>query len=164
VDIRAGIITVSDKGSVGERNDLSGPEIRKLLESIAIKVSRYVIIPDEEKVIREQLIDAADNAGLDLVVTTGGTGVGPRDVTPDATLKVIDREIPGMAEAMRLKGLAVTPHAMISRAVAGIRGCTLILNLPGSPKAVREGLETVLPALRHAIEKMKGDPADCGSL
>jgi molybdenum cofactor synthesis domain-containing protein len=160
-EIRAGIITVSDKGSRGEREDLSGMEIRKLLESISIEVSKYVIIPDEIPEIKKELIDFSDNAKLDLIVTTGGTGVGPRDVTPDATLEVIDKEVPGMAEAMRLKGLQVTPHAMISRAVVGIRGCSLIINLPGSPKAVREGLAVVLPALKHAIEKIQGDPTEC---
>ena len=160
-EIRAGIITVSDKGSRGEREDLSGVEIRKLLESISIRVSRYVVIPDEEKDIRDQLVDFSDNARLDLIITTGGTGVSPRDVTPDATLEVIDKEVPGMAEAMRAKSLEITPHAMISRAVAGIRGTSLIINLPGSPKAVREALQVVLPALRHAVEKIKGDMSDC---
>jgi molybdopterin adenylyltransferase len=160
-EIKAGIITVSDKGSRGEREDLSGAEIRKLLESVSIHVSRYVVIPDEEKDIREQLVDFSDNARLDLIVTTGGTGVSPRDVTPDATLEVIDKEVPGMAEAMRAKSLEITPHAMISRAVVGIRGTSLIINLPGSPKAVREALQVVLPALRHAVEKIKGDTTDC---
>ncbi len=161
MEIRAGIITASDKGSRGEREDLSGAEIRKLLESVSIRVSRYVVIPDEKKDIKEALIDFSDKAGLDVIITTGGTGVGPRDVTPDATLDIIEKEVPGMAEAMRAKGLEVTPHAMISRAVVGIRGRSLIINLPGSPKAVREGLEVVLPALRHAVEKIKGDTRDC---
>ncbi len=162
-EIRAGIITVSDKGSRGEREDLSGMEIRKLLESVSIRISRYVIIPDEIPAIKDEIVDFADNACLDLIITTGGTGVGPRDVTPDATLQVIDKQVPGMAEAMRQKGLEVTPHSMISRAVVGIRGTTLIVNLPGSPKAVREGLLVVLPALRHAVEKIKGDTADCAA-
>lgn len=164
LEISAGIITVSDKGSQGLREDLSGPEIRKMLESVSIRVDRSVVIPDEIPAIKDAIIDFADQAKLDLIITTGGTGVGPRDVTPDATLEVIDKQIPGVAEAMRLKGLEVTPHAMISRALAGIRGCSLIVNLPGSPKAVREGLAVVLPALRHTIEKIKGDTADCGRL
>ena len=163
MEIKAGIITVSDKGSIGQRVDTSGPEIRQLLGSIAITVSRYVIIPDEIDAIKNAIVDFSDNAGLDLIITTGGTGVSPRDVTPDATLEVIDKEVPGMAEAMRLKGLEVTPHAMISRAVVGIRGKSLIINLPGSPKAVREGLNVVLPALRHAVEKIKGDPTECAA-
>ena len=162
-EIKAGIITVSDKGAVGEREDTSSLEIRKLLESIEIDVVRYVIIPDEQEMISEELIDFSDNAKLDLIITTGGTGVSPRDVTPDATLKVIHREIPGMAEAMRAESLKKTPHAMISRAVCGIRGRSLIINLPGSPKSVRENLGVVLPSLRHAIEKIKGDPSDCAT-
>ncbi len=162
-DIKAGIITVSDKGAVGEREDTSSLEIRKLLVSIGVEVIRYVIIPDEQDIISKELIDFSDNAGLDLVITTGGTGVSPRDVTPDATLKVIDREIPGMAEAMRAESLKKTPHAMISRAVCGIRGRSLIINLPGSPKSVRENLLVVLPSLRHAVEKIKGDPSDCAT-
>jgi molybdopterin adenylyltransferase len=163
IEITAGIITLSDKGAIGEREDTSSLEIRKLLEAIGIEVSRYVIIPDEQDLICEELIDFSDNAKLDLVITTGGTGVSPRDVTPDATLKVIDREIPGMAEAMRAESLKKTPHAMISRAVCGIRGRSLIINLPGSPKSVRENLAVILPALRHAIEKIKGDPSDCAT-
>ena len=161
--IQAGVITLSDKGSRGEREDLSGPEVIRMLREAGIETVHSEIIPDEEEVIASKLIEFADVRGLDLVVTTGGTGVSPRDVTPDATLAVIDREIPGMAEAMRRESMIKTPHAMISRAVAGIRGTTLIVNLPGSPKGVRENLSVILPALTHAIEKIKGDPRDCAS-
>jgi len=161
--IKAGVITLSDKGSRGQREDLSGPEVIRMLKEIGIETDRCEIIPDEAEIISQKLIEFADRYQLDLVVTTGGTGVSPRDVTPEATLKVIDREIPGMAEAMRRESMTQTPHAMISRAVAGIRKTTLIINLPGSPKGVRENLAVILPALKHAIEKIKGDPADCAS-
>jgi molybdopterin adenylyltransferase len=161
--ITAGVITLSDKGSRGERVDLSGPEVTRMLQEIGIETTCYEVVPDEADVIEKKLIELVDNRRLDLVVTTGGTGVSPRDVTPDATLKVIDREIPGMAEAMRRESMLKTPHAMISRAVAGIRKTTLIINLPGSPKGVRENLAVILPALKHAIEKIKGDPSDCAT-
>ncbi len=161
--IRAGVITLSDKGSRGERVDLSGPEVTRMLKEIGIETTCYEVVPDEAGLIEKKLIEFVDDRGLDLVITTGGTGVSPRDVTPDATLKVIDREIPGMAEAMRRESMLKTPHAMISRAVAGIRKTTLIINLPGSPKGVRENLAVILPALTHAIEKIKGDPSDCAS-
>ena len=161
--ITAGVITLRDKGSRGERVDLSGPEVTRMLKEIGIETTCYEVVPDEADVIEKKLIELVDNRRLDLVVTTGGTGVSPRDVTPDATLKVIDREIPGMAEAMRRESMLKTPHAMISRAVAGIRKTTLIINLPGSPKGVRENLAVILPALKHAIEKIKGDQSDCAS-
>jgi molybdenum cofactor synthesis domain-containing protein len=161
--ITAGVITLSDKGSRGERVDLSGPEVIRMLKEIGIETTASEIVPDEADVIEKKLIEFVDERRFDLVVTTGGTGVSPRDVTPDATLKVIDREIPGMAEAMRRESMAKTPHAMISRAVAGIRKTTLIVNLPGSPKGVRENLAVILPALKHAIEKIKGDQSDCAS-
>ncbi|HNQ64831.1 MAG TPA: molybdopterin adenylyltransferase [Smithella sp.] len=159
--ISAGIITVSDKGSQGQRDDLSGPAIAEMLAGAAIEIRHTIIIPDEKDQIRKTIIDCSDVKQLDLILTTGGTGVSPRDVTPDATLDVIDKQIPGMAEAMRHESMRVTPHAMISRAVAGIRGKSLILNLPGSPKSVRENLAVVLPALKHAIEKIKGDDSEC---
>ena len=158
---KAGIITVSDKGSQGKREDLSGPAIAEMLAGAAISVSETLIIPDEVDQICKAIIQFADVEKLDLILTTGGTGVSPRDLTPDATLKVIDKEIPGMAEAMRLASMKVTPHAMISRAVAGIRGRSLVLNLPGSPRGASENLAVVLPALKHAIEKIQGDPRDC---
>lgn len=161
--IRAGVITISDKGSRGEREDKSGAEIIAVLESMGIEVNQAKIIPDEVELICQALLEYADVKQLDLILTTGGTGVSPRDVTPDATLRVIDKAVPGMAEAMRRESAAITPHAMISRAVAGIRGRSLIINLPGSPRGVRENLAVVLPALRHAVEKIKGDESDCGS-
>ncbi len=130
----AGIITVSDKGSQGKRQDLSGPAIAEMLAGAAIEIKHTLIIPDEVDQIQKAIIQFADVEKLDLILTTGGTGVSPRDLTPDATLKVIDKEVPGMAEAMRIASMKITPHAMISRAVAGIRGRCLIINLPGSPK------------------------------
>jgi len=158
-----GIITVSDKGSRGERLDTSGQEIRNILEREGFQFAEYVIVPDEKEHISSAILTYADEKRIDLIVTTGGTGVSPRDVTPDATLPLLDKEIPGMAEAMRRESGRITPHAMISRAVAGIRGTSLIINLPGSPKGVRENLSTVLPALTHAIAKIKGDQSDCAS-
>lgn len=159
--IKAGVITVSDKGSAGRREDRSGPEVERILKTIGIECTRRAVIPDEIHQIRDILVDFADHQEMDLIVTTGGTGVSPRDVTPDATLGVIDREVPGMAEAMRRESHAITPHALISRAVVGIRGRTLIINLPGSPKGVRENLAVLLPALPHALEKIKGDEREC---
>ncbi|HPB71214.1 MAG: MogA/MoaB family molybdenum cofactor biosynthesis protein [Syntrophales bacterium] len=162
MDFRAAVVTLSDKGARGEREDLSGAECVRMLEEVGIPVADTRIIPDERLEIERTLIALAAQ-GLDLVVTTGGTGVSPRDVTPEATLAVIDRTLPGMAEAMRLASLAVTPHAMLSRAVAGLRNRTLIINLPGSPRGVRENLAVVLPALRHALEKIRGDESDCAT-
>jgi molybdenum cofactor synthesis domain-containing protein len=156
-----GIVTISDKGSRGERLDTSGQEIRNILEQEGFSFADYVIVPDEQDEISAALCRYADEKCIDLIVSTGGTGVSPRDVTPEATLKILDKEIPGMGEAMRRESAKITPHAMISRAVAGIRRSSLIVNLPGSPKGVRENLATVLPALKHAIEKIKGDPSDC---
>ena len=159
----AAVLTLSDKGSRGEREDVSGKILAEMLATISGKVETYAVLPDDRKCIEEQLIHYADHLGVDVIATTGGTGVGPRDVTPDATRAVIDKEIPGMAEAMRLAGLQKTPLAMISRAVVGCRGKTLIINLPGSPKGVRENLEAILKAIPHAVEKLKGDPADCAA-
>jgi molybdopterin adenylyltransferase len=159
--ITAGVITVSDKGSRGEREDVSGREVQRLLNEISATVSAYDIVPDEQEIIQSILIDYCDNKNIDIIVTTGGTGVSPRDVTPDATLNVIEKEIPGMAEAMRRESSAKTPHGMISRAVVGIRKQSIIINLPGSPRGARENLSVILPALRHAVEKIKGDESDC---
>ena len=159
--LSAGIITVSDKGSQGKREDKSGPAIAEMLAGAAIQVTKTLIVPDETDQISQAIIEFADVDHLDLILTTGGTGVSPRDLTPDATLHVIDKAIPGMAEAMRYASMKITPHAMISRALAGIRGHSLISNLPGSPKGARENLTAVLPALQHAIEKIKGDDRDC---
>jgi molybdopterin adenylyltransferase len=163
MDIRTAIITLSDKGSKGDREDESGQTIRKMVSDIHAVVSHYEILPDEKQRIIDVLKRLSDSGSIDLIITTGGTGVAPRDVTPEATLAVIDRELPGMAEAMRAESLKKTSHAMISRAVAGIRKQTLIVNLPGSPRAVRENLAVILPAIPHTIEKIKGDPSDCGS-
>jgi molybdenum cofactor synthesis domain-containing protein len=158
-----GILTLSDKGARGEREDLSGVEIKRLVSEIPAEVKAYEVIPDEKYLIKDKLIEYADELGLDIIITTGGTGVSPRDVTPDATLEVIDKEIPGMAEVMRFESLKKTPRAMISRAVVGLRGRTLIINLPGSPKGVRENLSAILPAISHAVEKIKGDPSECAT-
>lgn len=156
--ITVAIITLSDKGSRGEREDLSGPEIKEMIKGIGI-VQYYEVIPDEKELIKEKLIDYSMK--VDLIITTGGTGLSPRDVTPEATREVIDREVPGIAEAMRMEGLKKTSRAMLSRAVAGVRGKTLIINLPGSPKAIREGLEVVVGVIPHAVEKIKGSTEDC---
>ncbi len=163
MSIRTAIITLSDKGAAGERVDESGKVIREMIRTINASVDHYEILPDDKDRIIESLKRLSDSGAIDLILTTGGTGVAPRDVTPEATLAVIDRMLPGMAEAMRAESFKKTPHALISRAVAGIRKQTLIVNLPGSPKAVRENLAVILPALIHAVEKMKGDPADCGN-
>ncbi len=155
--ITVGVLTISDRGARGEYEDKSGPVIRAIVtERLGARLVKYEIIPDEIELIRSTLINWADEAGLDLILTTGGTGFAPRDVTPEATRAVIERETPGLTEAMRAESLKVTPHAMLSRAVAGIRGHTLIINLPGSPKAVRENLETILPALPHGLELLQG--------
>ncbi|HEX9871196.1 MAG TPA: MogA/MoaB family molybdenum cofactor biosynthesis protein [Candidatus Tectomicrobia bacterium] len=159
----AAVLTLSDKGSRGEREDLSGKILAEMLARIGGRIETYVVLPDDRQLIEDKLIYYADQYGVDVIATTGGTGVGPRDVTPDATRAVIDKDIPGMAEAMRLAGLQKTPFAMISRAVVGCRGKTLIINLPGSPKGVRENLEAILQAIPHAVEKLKGDPADCAA-
>ncbi|MDZ4245982.1 MAG: MogA/MoaB family molybdenum cofactor biosynthesis protein [Dehalococcoidia bacterium] len=159
--IKVGIITVSDKGYKGEREDLSGKIIAEMVREVGGEVISYALIPDEKEIISNTIIDYVEKKALDLIVTTGGTGVSPRDVTPEATKEVLDKEIPGMGEAMRLKGLETTPHAMISRALAGVRKRSLIVNLPGSPSGVRENLGAILMAIPHAIAKIQGDPAEC---
>ena len=153
---RAGILTISDKGARGEREDTSGAAIRELIATIGCSVECYEVIPDEAALISARLRAWAGEDGLDLILTTGGTGLGPRDVTPQATRDVIDYEVLGLAEAMRAEGLKHTPMAMLSRAVAGVRGRTLIVNLPGSPRGVRESLSVLLPVLPHALEVLRG--------
>jgi molybdenum cofactor synthesis domain-containing protein len=157
-----GILTISDKGAAQEREDKSGLLLHQLIETLPGKVICYEIVPDEKERIVEQLILFCDCKHLNLVLTTGGTGPAPRDVTPEATQEVIKRLLPGMAEALRMQGHQKNPMAMLSRGVTGIRDETLIINLPGSPKAVSEGWEILLPVLPHAIEKMLGDKSDCG--
>ena len=155
IKIKAGIITVSDRSSRGEREDKSGPVIQELLESIDAEIADYIIVPDEKDIIADAMKKLADEIGVDLIISTGGTGLAHRDVTPEATLEVIDKRVPGFEEAMRSESMKITPHGMLSRAVAGVRNQTLIINLPGSPKAVRETLSVVLPAIPHAIEIMR---------
>jgi molybdopterin adenylyltransferase len=154
--IRAGVVTVSDKGYAGEREDASGPLLADLLRKMGAEVVSQTIVPDERGLIERTLVALADEAHVELVLTTGGTGPAPRDVTPEATRAVIEREMPGLAEALRFEGFRKTPLAVISRGVAGIRGRTLIVNLPGSPRAVREGMETLAPILPHAIKMLRG--------
>ncbi|NCO67612.1 MAG: molybdenum cofactor biosynthesis protein [Nitrospirae bacterium CG_4_10_14_0_8_um_filter_41_23] len=157
--ITVAVLTVSDKGSIGEREDLSGPLIKDMLKSIDAEVKHYDILPDEKELIKEKLIKYSKE--VDLIITTGGTGLSPRDVTPEATLEVIDREVAGIAEAMRSEGLKKTSRSMLSRAVAGMKGRSLIINLPGSPKAVKENLAVILDVIPHAIDKIKGDTKEC---
>jgi len=159
--LRAGILTVSDRSAKGLRDDASGPALIEMLRDRAIEVVWTAVCPDEVEEIVKILTSWSDSEGADLILTTGGTGVSPRDVTPEATMKTLDREIPGMAEAMRARSMQKTPHAMLSRAVAGVRGKTLIINLPGSPKGAVENLEAVLPAVEHAVAKIQGDLSDC---
>lgn len=157
--IKVAILTLSDKGSKGKREDTSGPTIEKMMKKIDAEVISYDILPDEKALIKKKLVSLCRKA--DLILTTGGTGLSPRDVTPEATREVINMEIPGIAETMRSAGLKKTPYSMLSRAVAGVRENTLIINLPGSPKAVKENLTAIIKALPHAIEKIKGCKGDC---
>ena len=150
-----GILTVSTSGAQGQREDTSGQAIRELMEQQGYEVVRYEVVSDEQELIADRLSQWADSADVDLIVTTGGTGLGHRDVTPEACLSVIDKEVPGLAEAMRANTLQFTPMAMLSRSVAGIRGRTLIITLPGSPKGVRECLDVINPVLPHALELLK---------
>ena len=157
----AGVLTVSDSSARGDVRDESGPVIRHLLEQHAYNVLLYKTVPDEVQDVRDILITWIDRTSVDIIVTTGGTGLYSRDITPEATKSVIEREVPGIAEAIRIKGLDSTPRAMLSRGVAGVRGKTLIINLPGSPLAVAQGMEVILPVLKHALDKIKGDTTPC---
>ena len=155
------IVCVSDRCSQGVCQDKSGPLIKELVSPLG-KTAEYILVPDEKEKIEEALIYLCDDVKADIVLTTGGTGFAPRDITPEATKAIIEREAPGIAEAIRIKSLQITPKAMLSRAVSGIRGKSLIVNLPGSPKAVRESLEFILPVLPHAVEVLSGNTQSCG--
>lgn len=157
--IRFGILTLSDRSARGERADASGPALADLIRAENWSVAEQAILPDDESAIRAKLMEWADSGRFDVILTTGGTGFALRDVTPEATRAVIQRDAPGLAEAMRAESLKKTPHAMLSRTVAGIRGQTLIVNLPGSPKGAIENLQTIAPVLSHAVQLLKDDPA-----
>ena len=160
--IKIGILTISDKGSRGEREDLSGKVIEEVIRKINGEVKYYQIIPDEKDIIQAELIKAVDKLHLDLILTTGGTGLGKRDVTPEATLAIIEKEVLGISEIIRSESFKKTNRAILSRGVAGIRKESLIINLPGSPKGVRESLEIILEVLPHGIEILKGQASECG--
>lgn len=160
--IRVGILVISDKASREERKDESGPAIKKIVSQLpSYQTTKYEIIPDEKEIISEKLKEWVDKNRLDLILTSGGTGIGVRDVTPEATKEVIEKELPGFAETMRMRGLEKTPFSVLSRAMAGTRKKSLIINLPGSPKAVKENLEVILPAVKHGIEILKGEISEC---
>jgi len=161
---KAAVLTVSDRSFRGERPDAGGPLVAGILTETGYDVTYTAIVPDEQKVIEAELCRIADGMDVQLLVTTGGTGFAPRDVTPEATVAVCERLTPGIPEAMRYASMQVTNRAMLSRAQAGIRKGTLIINLPGSPKAARENLEAVLPAVSHGLEMLSGSPADCAAL
>lgn len=160
--INIGILTISDKGSKGEREDLSGKVIEEVVKKINGEVKYYQIIPDEKDMIQEELIKAVDKLHLDLILTTGGTGLAKRDVTPEATLEVIEKEVSGISEIIRSESFKKTNRAILSRGVAGVRKGTLIINLPGSPKGAKESLEIILKVLPHGIEILKGQVVECG--
>lgn len=159
--IKTGILTISDKGSRGERVDETGPAVKKTLEGKGYSMEYYKMVPDEVDRIVNELVYMCDELKLDLVLTNGGTGFSERDVTPEATQKVIEKYVPGIGEAMRLKSLEITPKAMLSRGISGIRNKTLIVNLPGSPKAAVENLQFIMPALPHGIEILTGAGGEC---
>ena len=159
MSIRFGVLTLSDRSARGERSDASGPALAALIEAQGWSVVEQSLLSDDESAIRVALIDWADGGQMDVVLTTGGTGFAPRDVTPEATRAVIEREAPGLAEAMRAASLLITPHAMLSRVVAGIRKRTLIINLPGSPRGAVENLQVVIPVLPHAVQLLRADPS-----
>lgn len=159
---KVAILVLSDKGARGEREDKSGQALKEMIVSIGGEIVHYEILPDEKEEIAEKLIYLSDSARVDLVLTSGGTGLAPRDVTPEATMKVIDRLVPGLGEAMRAYGMQKTPMAMLSRGIAGIRKNTLIINLPGSVKGSRESLEAIMAALEHGLATLKGQAFECG--
>ena len=156
--LRFGILTASDRSARGERPDLSGPALAELVQAQGWEVTQQAIVPDDFSVIEKMMIEWADGQNVDILLVTGGTGFAPRDVTPEATRAVIEREAPGISEAMRAASLKVTAHAALARGVAGIRGCCLIIDLPGSPSAAVENLQVILPVLDHAVELMRNDP------
>lgn len=160
---RTAVVTLSDKGYAGEREDKSGPLIREMIEKEGYEAAEMILLPDDQKLIEEKLIELCDEKKMDLILTTGGTGFSPRDCTPEATLSVATKNAPGIAEAMRYASLQITPRAMLGRGASVIRGGTLIINLPGSPKAVKENLECILSSLPHGLEIMKGMTGECGS-
>lgn len=159
----AAVITVSDKGFRGERIDTSGPAVRAMLEADGWEVTALSLVPDDVEEIRHELIKCVDTLGVALAVTTGGTGFSKRDVTPEATRQIIERDAPGFAEAMRAASVAITPRGMLSRGVSGLRGEAIIINLPGSERAARENLEAVLPALKHGVDMLRGTRGECAS-
>ena len=158
---KAGVLTISDKGSRGERGDESGQVAKQHISQLPAEVVSYEIVPDERNAIADRLREWADKRGLDLIVTSGGTGLSPRDITPEATLDVIDKTIPGLTEAMRMETMKKTPTSVLSRAIAGSRGKCLIINLPGSPGGVKECLDVILPVLPHAMEILAGKVSEC---
>ena len=162
--ISAAVVTLSDKASIGLRDDTSGPLLGELLRELGADVSQLHVIPDEQGELERLLISIVDGGAVDVILTTGGTGLAPRDRTPEATLAVADRLAPGFADAMRAASLAVTPHAMLSRAVSVVRNRTLIINMPGSPKACREHFAVIAPVLRHAVETLRGEAYECATV
>ncbi|MBW1942964.1 MAG: MogA/MoaB family molybdenum cofactor biosynthesis protein [Deltaproteobacteria bacterium] len=161
VDLRVGVLTLSDKASRGQREDGSGTLAVTILKADGFSVAKQKIVPDDALQIIDTLRNWVDRDRLPLIITSGGTGLSPSDVTPQAMKEIIDYEVPGIAEAMRAESLQKTPHAMLSRAMAGVRKCSLIINLPGSPGGVKDNLTLVLPALKHALAKLQGDASDC---
>ncbi len=159
--LKAGVLTISDKGWRGERGDESGQVAQQYISRLPAQVIRYEIVPDERSTIADRLREWADKIELDLIVTSGGTGLSPRDITPEATLDVVDKTIPGLTEAMRMETMKKTPTSVLSRAVAGSRGKCLIINLPGSPGGVKECLDVILPVLPHAMEILAGEVSEC---
>ncbi|MBW2610515.1 MAG: MogA/MoaB family molybdenum cofactor biosynthesis protein [Deltaproteobacteria bacterium] len=160
---RVGVLTISDKGSRGERKDESGDIAVRMLEGEGFSTIKRSIVADDRKQIADTLVEWVDNDGLSLIITSGGTGLSPTDVTPQAMQEVIDYQVPGISEAMRAASLEKTAHGMLSRAIAGVRGTCLIINLPGSPGGVKDNLSVVLPALEHALSKLGGDTSDCAT-